>query len=101
MNLEYILGGIFIAINAFAFLVMANDKRKSIRGGNMDRTPEGLLFFMAAAFGSIGVYAGMLTFRHKTKKWYFQLGIPLLILQNLATAYLIREILAVNWEIVL
>lgn len=62
----------------------------------MDRTPEGLLFFMAAAFGSIGVYAGMLTFRHKTKKWYFQLGIPLLILQNLATAYLIREILAVN-----
>jgi uncharacterized membrane protein YsdA (DUF1294 family) len=30
----------------------------------------------------------MLSFRHKTKKWYFQIAIPLLILQNLATLYL-------------
>lgn len=96
MHTTQILIGIFAAINIFAFLVMMNDKRKSIRGGNTERTPEGLLFFMAAAFGSIGVYAGMLTFRHKTKKWYFQLGIPLLILQNIATLYLIWEILAGN-----
>ncbi len=88
--------GIFIAINLFAFIVMGNDKRKSMRGGNMDRTPEGLLFFMAAAFSAIGVFAGMQTFRHKTKKWYFQLGIPLLILQNLVMVYLIRELLASN-----
>jgi uncharacterized membrane protein YsdA (DUF1294 family) len=88
-----ILLGAFIAINLFAFFVMGNDKRKSIRGGSADRTPEGLLFFMAAAGGSIGVFAGMQTFRHKTKKWYFQLGIPLLILQNLAVVYLVRELL--------
>ena len=80
-------------INSFTFFVMGNDKRKSIRGGGADRTPEGLLFFMAAAFGAIGVFAGMQTFRHKTKKWYFQLGIPLLILQNLATLYLLKELL--------
>ena len=61
-----------------------------------DRTPEGLLFFMAAVFGAIGVYAGMFTFRHKTKKWYFLLGIPLLILQNLTTLYLLKEMLAIN-----
>lgn len=91
-----ILIGAFITINLFAFFVMGNDKRKSIRGGGADRTPEGLLFFMAAAFGAIGVFAGMQAFRHKTKKWYFQLGIPLLILQNLATVYLIREILELN-----
>lgn len=91
-----ILIGAFIAINLFAFIVMGNDKRKSMRGGNMDRTPEGLLFFMAAAFGAIGVFAGMQAFRHKTKKWYFQLGIPLLILQNLATVYLIIELLELN-----
>jgi uncharacterized membrane protein YsdA (DUF1294 family) len=88
-----ILLGIFIAINLFAFIVMANDKRKSIRGEGADRTPEGLLFFMAVAGGSVGVFAGMQTFRHKTKKWYFQLGIPLLILQNLAVVYLVRELL--------
>lgn len=96
MNIENILIATFAAINIFAFIVMANDKSKSIRGGNTERTPEGLIFFMAAAFGSIGVYVGMLVFRHKTKKWYFQLVIPLLILQNIATLYLIWEILAGN-----
>jgi uncharacterized membrane protein YsdA (DUF1294 family) len=94
MNIEYILIATFAAMNIFAFVVMGNDKRKSMNGGNPDRTPEGLLFFMATAFGSLGVYAGMLTFRHKTKKWYFQLGIPLLILQNLTTLYLLKEILS-------
>lgn len=94
MYVEQILLGVLVVINIFAFIVMANDKRKSIRGGGADRTPEGLLFFMAAAGGSIGVFAGMQTFRHKTKKWYFQLGVPLLILQNLATIYLIKEIAA-------
>lgn len=96
MHLEQVILAILAAINIFAFLVMMNDKGKSIRGGNTERTPEGLIFFIAAAFGSIGVYTGMLTFRHKTKKWYFQLGIPLLILQNLATLYLIKEILPIN-----
>ena len=96
MQLAQILLGIFVTINIFAFIVIGNDKRKSMRGGNPDRTPEGLLFFIAAAFGSLGVYAGMLTFRHKTKKWYFQLGIPLLILQNMATLYLLKELLVMN-----
>ncbi len=68
---------------------MANDKQRSMRGGNPERICEGLLFFMAAAFGAIGVYAGMLLLRHKTRKWYFQLGVPLLILQNVATLYVI------------
>ena len=94
MNNTLILG-IFAAINLFAFIITANDKRKSMRSGQ-DRTPEGLLFFFAAAFGAIGVYLAMQTFRHKTKKWYFQLGIPLLILQNLATLYLLNEILVIN-----
>jgi uncharacterized membrane protein YsdA (DUF1294 family) len=70
-----------------------NDKRKSMRSGT-DRTPEGLLFLMAAAFGAIGVYAGMFAFRHKTKKWYFLLGVPLLILENLATGYLVLQVFA-------
>lgn len=99
MHLTQILLGILAAINIFSFFAMANDKRKSMQSGDRDRTPEGLLLFLAAAFGSIGVYAGMLSFRHKTKKWYFQLGIPLLILQNLATLYLIKELLVINSEI--
>jgi uncharacterized membrane protein YsdA (DUF1294 family) len=87
MYTQQILLGILAAINIIAFFVIGRDKRKSMRGGNPDRTSEGLLFFMATAGGAVGAYLGMLTFRHKTKKWYFQLGIPLLILQNLATLF--------------
>jgi uncharacterized membrane protein YsdA (DUF1294 family) len=83
--------GIFAAINLFSFMSMARDKRKSIRGSGKKRTPEGIFFFLASCFGSLGIYLGMLAFRHKTKRWYFQLGIPLLILQNLATIYLITD----------
>lgn len=87
-----VLIGVLIVWNVFAFVVTWNDKRKSVEGAHLDRTPEGLLFFLAVAFGSAGVYLAMQLFRHKTKKWYFQLGIPLLLLQNVATLYLVVEI---------
>ena len=89
MPLEQISLVILATINIFAFFVMTNDKRKSIQGGNIERTPEGVLFFLAAAGGSCGIYAAMILLRHKTRKWYFQVGIPLIILQNIALGYLI------------
>jgi len=91
-NLEQILIIVFLIINIFSLVVMGYDKHKSIKGNGIERTPEGIIFFIAVFFGSIGVYIGMLGFRHKTKRWYFQMGIPLLILQNLATAYVIWNI---------
>lgn len=96
MTIEQILIGVVVAINLVAFTVMANDKRRSMRGGNPDRISEGMLFFIAAAFGAVGVYAGMLILRHKTRKWYFQLGIPLLILQNMSAVYVLTILANVN-----
>lgn len=87
MYLDQILLTTLALINIFAFLVMANDKRKSMAGGNPDRVPEVVLFFLATAGGSIGIYAAMILLRHKTRKWYFQVGIPLIILQNVAAVY--------------
>ena len=86
-----ILVGIFLIINIWTFLVIAYDKRKSTTGNHSERTPEVFIFFIATAFGSIGVYLSMILFRHKTRKWYFQIGIPLLIIQNLATVYLLWQ----------
>ena len=79
---------LFALINLIAFLIMLGDKIKSSNPG-IERISEGKMFFLAAAFGSLGVYAGMFAFRHKTRKWYFLIGIPLLIVENLATLYLI------------
>ncbi len=83
----------FLAINVIAFLVMLWDKSRSRKDG-VERISEGMLFFLAAAFGSVGVYAGMFAFRHKTRKWPFILGIPLLMIQNLAFLYLAYSILS-------
>lgn len=82
-----LLVGSFILINAAAFVLMLLDKGRSRREG-AERISEGMLFFLAAAFGSLGVYAGMFAFHHKTRKWYFIIGIPLLMAQNLSFLYL-------------
>lgn len=83
-----IIISIFAIINLFAFLVMLIDKIKSKKSG-AERISEGMLFFLATIFGSLGVYVGMFTFHHKTQKWYFLVGIPLLLAENIATLYLI------------
>lgn len=82
----------FLTINLTAFIIMWIDKTKS-KKENSQRISEGLLFFMAVFFGSLGVYIGMFTFRHKTKKWYFVLGIPLVILENISFLWAIYYVL--------
>ncbi|MFA5994168.1 MAG: DUF1294 domain-containing protein [Parcubacteria group bacterium] len=82
------VGIFFLLVNATAFLVMLWDKSRSRQKG-AERISEGMLFFMATIFGSVGVLAGMFAFRHKTRKWYFVLGIPLLIAQNCAFLYVV------------
>jgi uncharacterized membrane protein YsdA (DUF1294 family) len=86
---------LFALLNLSAFLVMLVDKIKSTEPG-AERISEGMMFFLAAAFGSLGVYLGMFAFRHKTRKWYFLLGIPLLMIENAATAYLVYLFLLAN-----
>jgi uncharacterized membrane protein YsdA (DUF1294 family) len=87
-NQLLIILSIFLAINLIAFFLMLLDKTKS-QISNAERISEGMLFFMATVFGSVGVYAGMFFFRHNTRKWYFVIGIPLLIVQNSAFLYLV------------
>jgi uncharacterized membrane protein YsdA (DUF1294 family) len=94
-NLSSYLLILFLAINLLAFLIMLMDKLKSAKPG-IERISEGMMFFLASAFGSLGIYLGMFAFRHKTQKWYFLIGIPLLIIQNAAVLYLAYLFLAGN-----
>lgn len=67
-----------LLINAVGFVIMLADKYRA--QNKLRRTPEVILFATAAVGGSLGVWAGMYAARHKTKKWHFVLGIPLILL---------------------
>ena len=83
---------VFVFINLVAFFMMLADKARSRKAG-AERLSEGILFFMATMFGSIGVYVGMFAFRHKTRKWYFIIGIPTLMVENMAFLYCLSRYL--------
>ena len=75
-----------IAINLFGFFIMWLDKKKAKWG--KWRIPEKTLFMVTLLGGGIGTIAGMYTFRHKTKKLKFTVGLPaILILEIIAVIY--------------
>ena len=77
-----------LIVNAAAFLLMLVDKQKARK--KLWRIPESTLLLSAVLGGSIGSLAGMYTFRHKTKQLKFTLGVPaILILQIAAVLYLL------------
>lgn len=89
--MEYIIYYL-IFINLLAFAAVRIDKSKSRK--HRYRISEKTLFILALIGGSIGAYSSMLIFRHKTKKWYFMQGIPLIIIiQIIVTFYLIKNYL--------
>lgn len=73
-----------LIINAIAFLLMLADKRCAQK--NLWRIPESTLLTAAALGGSIGAFAGMYTFRHKTKHLKFTLGVPGILIVQIALA---------------
>ena len=77
-----------LLINALGFLLMLIDKWKAKH--NRWRIPEATLMGVAALGGSIGSLPGMYTVRHKTKHIKFTVGIPLILVAQIALAiYLI------------
>ena len=77
-----------IVINLIGFLAMYIDKQKAKKGAW--RIPENTLFVITALGGGIGTIAGMYTFRHKTKKLKFTIGLPtILICEVLLILYLV------------
>lgn len=70
----------FILINILGFSLMGIDKYKAKK--HLWRIPEKTLFLASILGGSVGTLAGMYAFHHKTRHWYFVIGMPaILILQ--------------------
>ena len=71
------------AVNLFGLIIMGVDKSRAKR--RKWRIPEATLFLVAIIGGSVGSILGMYLFRHKTKHWYFVVGMPvILVLQIIA-----------------
>ena len=81
--MKYLLWYLLL-INAVAFVLMLVDKVKAKK--NRWRIPERTLMLSAAFGGSIGALLGMYTFRHKTKHLKFTLGVPAILIAQIALA---------------
>ena len=70
-----------LLINLVALVVYGVDKRRAKKG--KWRISEKTLFLVALIGGSVGAIAGMYLFRHKTKHWYFRIGLPVILVAQL------------------
>ena len=71
----------YILINLIVFFLYGIDKWKAIH--HKWRIPEAQLLAVAAICGSAGALLGMQFFHHKTRKWKFRLGVPLILAAQL------------------
>lgn len=81
-----------ILMNMIGLFLMGLDKSKAKR--HAWRIPERTLFLASLLGGSIGTWAGMYLFRHKTKHWYFVVGMPAILVVQIIAAILIWNQLA-------
>lgn len=67
-----------IVINLITCILYGVDKLKAMAGGW--RTPEKVLLGFAFIGGSVGAFAGMQIFRHKTRHLKFRILVPLCLI---------------------
>ena len=82
MNMKYILIYLLF-INIIGFFFMGIDKFKAQKG--WWRIPEATLMTLCLLGGGVGTIAGMYTFRHKTKKMKFTIGMPTILIVEIIT----------------
>lgn len=85
--MKSLLIGYLLIINAVSFLLMLADKRRAKK--HRWRIPESTLLLSAALGGSIGCLLGMYAIRHKTRKPKFYLGVPAILIAQVALAVMI------------
>ena len=73
-----------LAVNIATFLLYGIDKYKAKK--SKWRISEATLLTMAAIGGSIGAWAGMRLWHHKTMHKKFKYGIPVIIILQVALA---------------
>ena len=85
-KMKMIAGVYLICINLVSLVLFYSDKQKARK--HAWRIPEKTLFLAAIAGGSVGAIAGMYLFRHKTRHWYFVIGMPLILAVQVIAAWM-------------
>ena len=80
-----------ILMNLIGFGLMGVDKQRARRRDW--RIPEKVLLGAALLGGSVGAWAGMYLFHHKTRHWYFVVGMPLILAVQAALVWYFRPML--------
>ena len=79
-------------VNLIAFALMGVDKHRAKKG--LWRIPEATLILSAVIGGGIGALAGMLLFRHKTRKHKFTVGIPVILAMQIVFFLLLFHVIS-------
>lgn len=74
-------------INIATFCLYGIDKSLAVK--EKWRISNCVLLGLAAVGGSIGAWVGMYTFRHKTKKWYYTIVVPVILILQITLAMLL------------
>ena len=80
-----------LAVNITSFLLYGIDKYKAKKG--RWRISEATLLLMAVIGGSIGAWAGMRLWHHKTMHKKFKYGIPVIVIMQIALVVYLHTIL--------
>ena len=83
----YIICIYLVIMNLVGFVIMGVDKHKAKCGAW--RIPEKMLFLISLIGGSLGTWVGMYAFRHKTKHWYFVIGMPLILVLHVVAGVML------------
>ena len=87
MSPYLILAVWFLLINALAAFATVRDKSAARRGQR--RIPEYHLLFLAFLGGALGEWIAMYAAHHKTRKFRFAIGVPLMLLIQIAVLALL------------
>ena len=80
---------VWAAMSLAAFALYGIDKSRAKRGAW--RISERTLLLSALLMGGPGAWAGMEFFRHKTKHWYFVIGMPVILFAQIAVAVFVMK----------
>ena len=78
----------FLAISLISVIFTVYDKKAAVKRPNR-RVPEAKLLLLSLFGGSFAMYITMQSIRHKTKHIKFMLGIPIIMIFQIAATYFI------------